>query len=365
MAVCARLRVFSVSSQRNMSLAHRLTPATSVIATIAVVAALYSASSVFAPIAFALFIIAIVWPLQCWLQTLMPKLLALAIVLLVTMVVCVGFGSLVAWSFGRVGQWLVGNAGQFQTVYAQVTEWLEKHGVLITELWSEHFNVGWLMKNAKELISRANTTLTFWLVVVLYVMLGLLEVDDFRQRVHGMRNRSAAAVILNGSRRTAVQFRKFMLVRTLMSVITGALVWAFAKLVGLPLAAEWGVIAFVLNYIPYIGPFIATLLPTCFALGQFGSWQTVLAVFGGLQIIQFIVGGYVEPRVSGSVLNLSPVVVLFAVFLWTFLWGISGSFIGVPITIATLCFCAEHSSTRWLASLLGSQGDLRESSRNL
>jgi predicted PurR-regulated permease PerM len=138
-----------------------------------------------------------------------------------------------------------------------------------------------------------------------------------------------------------------------MSVMTGLLVGAFAWITGLQFAAEWGVIAFVLNYIPFVGPFIATLFPTLLAMTQFGSWQAVLGAFICLNIIQFVVGSYVEPRVSGSVLSISPIVVLFAIFFWTFLWGIFGTFIGVPITLAALTFCAQHPSTRWLADLFG------------
>ena len=72
-----------------------------------------------------------------------------------------------------------------------------------------------------------------------------------------------------GGASTAIKLRRYMLVRTLMSVMTGLLVWAFASVAGLQLAAEWGVIAFALNYIPFIGPFVATVFPTLFAIAQF------------------------------------------------------------------------------------------------
>ena len=72
--------------------------------------------------------------------------------------------------------------------------------------------------------------------------------------------------------RKVSKFQRFMLVRTLMSVSTGIAIWGFASIVGLELATAWGVIAFVLNYIPVIGPFVATLLPTMFAVMQFDSW---------------------------------------------------------------------------------------------
>jgi predicted PurR-regulated permease PerM len=163
-------------------------------------------------------------------------------------------------------------------------------------------------------------------------------------------------VLLDGSAAIALKFRRYMLIRTVMSLATGILVWALATSSGLQLAIEWGVIAFVLNYIPFIGPFIATIFPTLFALAQFESWQAALAMFVGFNVIQFVIGSYIEPRVSGSALAISPFLVLFSVFLWTYLWGFFGAFIGVPISIAVLTLCAQHPSTRWVADLFGAPG---------
>jgi AI-2 transport protein TqsA len=143
-----------------------------------------------------------------------------------------------------------------------------------------------------------------------------------------------------------------MLVRSAMSVLTGLVVWAFALLAGLELATAWGLIAFVLNYIPFIGPQVATVFPTIFALVQFGSWQLAAIVFLALNLIQFLIGSYLEPRIAGAALSLSPFVVLFAVFFWAFLWGVPGAFIGVPIVIASLTLCEQRESTRWIAALL-------------
>jgi len=66
-----------------------------------------------------------------------------------------------------------------------------------------------------------------------------------------------------------------------------------------------------------------------------------------------VIGSYVEPRMSGNVLAISPSVVLFSVFFWTFLWGLYGAFIGVPIAIAVVSFSSQHPSTRWIANLFG------------
>jgi len=328
-----------------------------VTATVVVVAAVavgaYLGASVFAPLVLALFIIAVVWPLQQWLQARLPKLLALALTIIVTVAVCLAFASLAVWGFGRVGRSLVADSTRYQALYNDVVTWLDSHGVSVAGLWAEHFNVGWLLRATQQITGRISTTLRFWIIALVYVILGLLEIDDIRRKIEALGNRNAARVLLDGSAATAVKFRKYMLVRTQMSAMTGLLVGAFAWITGLQFAAEWGVIAFVLNYIPFVGPFIATLFPTLLAMTQFGSWQAVLGAFICLNIIQFVVGSYVEPRVSGSVLSISPIVVLFAIFFWTFLWGIFGTFIGVPITLAILTFCGEHPATRWVTDLLG------------
>jgi AI-2 transport protein TqsA len=323
------------------------------VATVLVTAAVGQAGTVFAPLALALFIIAIVWPMQNRLQAQMPRLLALAVTVVVTLAVCLAFASLAVWGFSRVGRSLVADAARYQALYDTMVTWLDSRGISIADLWAAHFNVRWLLRVTQLIAGRVNTTLGFWLVALIYVILGLLEVEDVRRKIEALDNREIARVLLDGSAAAAASFRKYMLVRTQMSAVTGLLVGAFAWTAGLPFAAEWGMIAFTLNYIPFIGPFIATLFPTLLAMTQFDSWQAVLGIFVCLNIIQFVVGSYVEPRVSGTMLSVSPFFVLFAIFFWTFLWGLFGTFIGVPIALAILAFCNQHSSSRWLANLLG------------
>jgi AI-2 transport protein TqsA len=324
-----------------------------VIAAVMVCVAASQASDVFAPLALALFIIALVWPLQSWLKARIPALLALAVTMTVTVAACIAFASLIAWGFGRVGVSLLADTARYQALYERAIDWLEDRGISVAGLWSEHFNVGWLVHWAGTITGRVNTTLTFWLIALLYVILGLMEVEDLRLRSQVYLRPETARILLQGSAATAIKIRKYMEVRTLMSVATGILVGAFAWIAGLHFALEWGVIAFALNYIPFIGPFVATLFPTLVAMTQFESWQAVVGVFVCLNIIQFVVGSYIEPRVSGAMLAMSPTVVLLAVFLWTYLWGLFGAFIGVPIVIAIVTFCGYHPSSRWIADLLG------------
>jgi AI-2 transport protein TqsA len=104
----------------------------------------------------------------------------------------------------------------------------------------------------------------------------------------------------------AAKLQKYMLVRSVVSILTGVVVWSFALVAGIELATAWGVIAFVLNYIPFIGSLFATIFPTVFALVQFESWQLAIAVFACLNLIQFLIGSYFEPRMAGAALSISP-----------------------------------------------------------
>ena len=141
-------------------------------------------------------------------------------------------------------------------------------------LWAEHFNVGWLMRAAQDITGRVNTTLSFWLIVLVYVAAGTSRSRGHqRGRIEAHGNPEVGARAARRQRaRPRPNSGKYMLVRTQMSVITGVLVWRFRLDRRVcQFALEWGVIAFALNYIPFIGPFIATLFPTLLALTQFGS----------------------------------------------------------------------------------------------
>src|SRR5262249_38901442 len=154
--------------------------------------------------------------------------------------------------------------------------------------------------------------------------IGLLEVDDCKRRVESLEDRGLAQRLLRVSDEISVKFRKYVVVRTLMSVLTGLLTWGVALLALLPFVGSWGVVDFALKYIPFVWSFIASVLPSIFTALQFESWQRGLIVFLALTAIQSFVGTYLEPLLSGSMLNISPFVVVVVVFLWTFLWGIPG-----------------------------------------
>jgi AI-2 transport protein TqsA len=321
-----------------------------------ILAAVYVARPIFAPIAFALFIIALVWPLQRALQERVPTLVALAVTVSVTAIVIGIVTSLVVWGFGVVGQWLYGNAARFQELYGIVVKWLESHGIYAAGLIAEYFDVNMMLRAFQQLAGRVHGLVTFVILTLVFLLLGLLEVGDARRKLESLDNKELGRALVTASTNVGAKFRRFMLVRTIMSIVTGIAIWAFSLIAGLELATAWGVIAFALNYIPFIGPFIATIFPSVFAIAQSESWQMALMVFIGLNLIQFLIGSYLEPRVAGAALSMSPFVVLFSVFFWAFLWGIPGAFIGLPIMIAIMTICSQFDASRWVAELVSGPG---------
>ncbi|RAI44885.1 AI-2E family transporter [Rhodoplanes roseus] len=323
--------------------------------TVLVLIALYYGRVILAPVVFALFVVAVVWPVQAALQARLPRLVALLITVVAVAVVLTGLATLIGWGFGRAARWLIADTARFQAMYQQATAWLEGHGFVVTGVFSDFFSVSWMVRTIQGIATRLQSVASFSVVALVFLILGLLEVEDTARKLRRIGSPQAGEKLVRAGATTAAKLQKYMLVRTVMSVMTGALVTAFAWAIGLPLAAEWGVIAFALNYIPFIGPFVATLAPTLFALAHFESWETMLAVFACLNLIQFVVGSYLEPRVAGSALSVSPFVVLLAVFLWSFLWGIAGAFMGVPIVIAILTVCEQYDGSRWVAALLAGE----------
>jgi predicted PurR-regulated permease PerM len=325
--------------------------------------ALYFARSIFAPFAFALFMVAIVWPLQSALERMLPQFVALFITLFVTAVVLILFTSMVAWGFSVVAQWMIANAARFQAMYVQWTHWLEEHGIFIVGMISDRFDVMWLVRVAQTVAGRINNTVGFAILAFVFMMLALLEAGDMRQRLASLKDREKGRELAEAGEKIGAKFRKYMLVRTQLSALTGVAVWAFALLTGLELAAAWGIIAFALNYIPFLGPWVATILPALFAIAQFDSWQPIVIIVLGLFAIQFTIGNYLEPLVAGAALSISPLAVIFAVFFWSFLWGIPGAFIGVPIPIAILTLCELSPSSRWIPTLLSCAPQNRDAKR--
>ncbi|WP_442755504.1 AI-2E family transporter [Methylocystis sp. JAN1] len=331
----------------------RILEVTSVIVTILLVLTAFKfAQAVVEPLVFALFIIEIAWPMQKALQMKIGKGMALAVTLLVTAAVALTLFSVIVWGGRQIVDWVTDNVERIQDLLIASTAWLEKHDIFILALISDHFNPAALVRMVHAVAMRVNTILAFAVIVLIYVILGLGETDIMTARVAALKNQDASRRLIVAGRRIGEKFRTYMLVRTAASVATGLAVWGFARFMRLDMSGAFGVLAFALNYLPYIGSFIVTAFLPLFAFVQFGSFETPLLVLIGISFIQALIGSYLEPVFSGSALSISPPLVLFSIILWTYLWGALGAFLGVPLALAALTLFEEFPATQWMADVL-------------
>ncbi len=323
-----------------------------IVAVLLILTACRFAQVIIEPLIFALFIIEIAWPMQKALQARTGKGIALAITLFVTIAVALALLSVLIWGGRQIGEWIMGNVDRIQDTIITSTAWLEAHDIFVLALLSDHFDAGTVMQLVSTAAVQVNTIMAFGAIVLIYVALGLGEADAITQRIAALGDREASERLINAGRRIGAKFRTYMLVRTAASVVTGLAVWAFSRYIGLEMAGACGVLAFALNYLPYIGSFIVTVLLPLFAFAQTGSFETAVAALLGITLIQIVIGSYLEPVFSGSALSISPPLVLFSIILWTFLWGALGAFLGVPLAIAMLTLFEEFPATRWMADIL-------------
>lgn len=157
--------------------------------------------------------------------------------------------------------------------------------------------------------------------------------------------------------RIAEDIETYLWVQTVTGVIIASASAFIMVAVGLDNALFWTIILFLLCFIPMIGVTVGSIVPALLALLQFPTWWQAAAIFGVIQLIAFLVGNFVYPRLQAKTQNIDPVATLFALAFWGFLWGITGAFLAVPLTLMVMMVCAYFPRTRWLAILLSNDGD--------
>lgn len=147
-------------------------------------------------------------------------------------------------------------------------------------------------------------------------------------------------------------------IKTLVSAATALLAWVIMAAVGLDFAAFWAVLVFILNFIPNIGSFLATIFPALLALVQFDTITPFLIIVLGITAIQVTVGNFIEPNLMGRSLNISPLIVILSLVIWGTMWGIPGMFLCVPITVIVMIILNRFDGSRWLALALSKTGEV-------
>lgn len=153
--------------------------------------------------------------------------------------------------------------------------------------------------------------------------------------------------------------QKYISIKMFTSSLTGLLSYLFLRAVDVDFAGVWGLVIFLLNFIPTVGSIIATIFPAMIALAQSDGYSLFLLVLAGIGILQIGIGNILEPRLMGSSFNLSPIVILLNLGLWGYIWGIPGMFLCVPFLIILTIILSHFPQTRYISVILSSDGKLR------
>jgi predicted PurR-regulated permease PerM len=191
--------------------------------------------------------------------------------------------------------------------------------------------------------------------VALFMIFMLAEQDGFDKRVTRAFGEESSVSILEALSRINKAVQDYLGLKTLISFFTGVLVFIALFLFDVPFAVLWGMLAFLLNFIPNIGSMIAVVPPVLITLFQFGSLSKTLGVCAVLLAIQVVVGSFVEPKIMGKGLNLSPLTVLFALLFWGWMWGIPGMLLSVPLTAAIKIAFEQLEATRPIALMMAGE----------
>ncbi len=158
------------------------------------------------------------------------------------------------------------------------------------------------------------------------------------------------------------QVRQYLVAKTLVSIGTGALIFLILWILGVDYPIFWGFLAYLLNYIPNIGSFIAVIFPFGFALLQFDTLTIPIVAALLMWFIQIVMGNVVDPRLMAFSLNLSPLLVIVSLIFWGWLWGVVGMILAVPLTATIKIFFENIDSLRPIAVLMGSVNGTSEGS---
>lgn len=156
-----------------------------------------------------------------------------------------------------------------------------------------------------------------------------------------------------------MDIRRYVGIKTLMSLSTAVGSYLVMKWVGLEFASFWALLIFILNFIPNIGSLIATAMPFTLALLQFETIGPALSILAGVGGLQLLIGNFIDPALMGKSLNVSPLVIILSLVFWGVIWNIPGMFLSVPITVIMMIILNSFDKTKWIARLLSRDGNLK------
>ena len=319
-----------------------------VVAALVVIAAgIKAAEQVMVPFLLAAFIATIAATPVFWLHKhRLPVGLAIALVVAGLIAVLVGFGAVVAESADAFGQRLPFYQERASAVLDPVLEQLARLGI---ELSADVLDPGRALGFAGDALGSLGSVLTNSFFILLAVIFILTEAWSFPRKLGAVLTHPERD--LPHFKRFAEKLNRYFAIKTTVSVATGVFVGLALWLLGVDFPVLWGLLAFLLNYVPNIGSVISAVPPVLLALIQLGSLGAI-ATTGVFLVVNVVMGSVVEPKFMGRELGLSTLVVFLSLVFWGWMLGPVGMLLSVPLTMTVKIALEANPSTNWIAHLL-------------
>ena len=195
------------------------------------------------------------------------------------------------------------------------------------------------------------------LLMVVYFGFMLAGRKRIGRKIENVAGSSArAATIKDTVKRIAGNIETYVWVQTITGLMLTASAVIVMLAVGLDNVLFWAVIFFLLTFIPNIGVTVGSIAPSLFALIQFPTVWQAITIFVVIQVVATVVGNFIYPRLQAQTQNIDPVATLLSLAFWSWLWGLPGAFLAVPLTLMSMMVFAQFESTAWVAAMLSNDG---------
>lgn len=324
-----------------------------------VVAGLREAGPILVPVLFSAFLAVLAVPPVAWLQRKrLPDWLAVTIVF----VGVIGAFTIVSMLIGNSIASFSDNLPEYEARLKAMSggglAWLESQGIEVsTDSLLAQVDASQAADLAGAMVASIGSLLSNTAFVLITTVFILAEAAGFPRKLK---------LVLSDGEGGLQRFddiirdiQEYLSIKTKISLVTGAMAWLLCWAVGVDYPVLWGVIAFLLNYVPNLGSIIAAVPPVLLGFVQYG-WERSLVLLGGYLAINTIMGNIIEPKVMGKRLGLSSLVVFLSLVFWGWVWGPLGMFLSVPLTMIVKILLENSDDLKWVAVLLGSGAETED-----
>ncbi len=318
-------------------------------ALVVILAGVEAASAIVVPVLLALFLAFVSSPLVFRLsRARVPYPVAVSLVLLVQVGILSALGVLLVRTATDVQERLPllrARAGAAQEAAAR---WLSEHAGLHSREALELVDTGRLVDRLGDAALQLGALLGSAVLMVLVLAFTLFDASRLWRLLDAHFDRGEDQHIIS---RVSVEVNRYLSIKTSVSALTGLLLGLWCALLGVELAVFWGLVAFLLNYVPNIGSIVAAVPPILFAWLMDG-FTAALLVAAGYLTVNMVIGNVLEPKWMGKALGMSPLVVILSIVLWGFLLGPVGALLSAPLTMIVKIALSNTRTFAWVAELM-------------